>query len=464
MQISILNGIYTDNDPNIRVSYPLNFLPVAENSGVSAGYLKPADGIVESGESSGVARGGINWNNELYRVIGSSLVKIKGNGDLETIGSVGNDLKDVTFDYSFDRLAIASAGGLYYYNGSTLTQVTDTDLGSVLDVVWVDGYFMTTDGEFLVVTDLNDPTSVNPLKYGSSEIDPDPVVALKKIRNEVYAVNRNTIEIFNNIGGDFFPFQRKTGAQIQKGCVGTHACCIFNDVLAFIGGGRNEQNSIYIAANSTAQKISTREIDDVLASYDEGELSKVKIEERNVKNQRMLYVHLPNETFVYDIESSQAFQRPVWSKHVTDTNGYRAKHFVYAYGKWQVADPTSGKYGYFDDSVPTHWGQTINWEISTQMVYNESNGAIFNELELVALTGNTLLGDDPQISTSYSLDGKFWSQEKFIKSGKVGESLKRLVWRRQGKMRNFRIQRFKGTSDTKASFLRLEASLEPLSV
>jgi hypothetical protein len=66
-------------------------------------------------------------------------------------------------------------------------QVTDPDLGVVLDVVWVDGYFMTTDGEFLVVTELTDPTQVNPLKYGSSEVDPDPVVALLKLRNEVYA-------------------------------------------------------------------------------------------------------------------------------------------------------------------------------------------------------------------------------------------------------------------------------------
>lgn len=215
MQIPILNGIYTDSGPDLRTSYPVNLVPVPKNSGVSAGFLRPADGIVANGTGPGIDRGGINWRGACYRVMGTNLVSVASNGTVTTLGDVGTgDL--VTFDYSFDRLAIASGGRLYYWNGTTLTQVTDPDLGTVLDVVWVDGYFMTTDGEFLIVTELSDPTQVNPLKYGSSEVDPDPVVALLKLRNEIYALNRNTIEVFDNVGGDFFPFQRIDGAQIQR--------------------------------------------------------------------------------------------------------------------------------------------------------------------------------------------------------------------------------------------------------
>lgn len=105
------------------------------------------------------------------------------------------------FDYSFDYLAINSSPYLYLYSPEKgLKQVTDGDLGKVKDVVWIDGYFMSTDGEFLVVTELTDPFAVNPLKYGSSEADPDPINALFKLRNEVYALNRYTIEVFDNVG------------------------------------------------------------------------------------------------------------------------------------------------------------------------------------------------------------------------------------------------------------------------
>jgi len=76
----------------------------------------------------------------------------------------------------------------------------------VVDFVWVDGYFFTTDGEFLITTDINNPTSVNPLKYASSELDPDPVNALIKFKNEVYALNRHSIEVFNQHRWYWIPF------------------------------------------------------------------------------------------------------------------------------------------------------------------------------------------------------------------------------------------------------------------
>jgi hypothetical protein len=225
MQIPILNGIYADAAPDFRTSYPKNLVPVPKQTGISGGYLRPADGVVEAGTGPGVGRGGINWNGVLYRVMGTKLVSIAENNTVTEIGDVGGTNR-VTFDYGFTYLAIASNNNLFLYDGTTLTQVTDPDLGVVLDVVWVDGYYMTTDGEFLVITDLANPFAVNPLKYGSSEADPDPINALLKLRNEVYALNRNTIEVFDNVGTTGFPFQRIAGAQIQKGAVGTHACCV----------------------------------------------------------------------------------------------------------------------------------------------------------------------------------------------------------------------------------------------
>jgi hypothetical protein len=41
---------------------------------------------------------------------------------------------------------------------------------------------------------------------------------------------------------------------------------------------------------------------------------------------------------------------------------------------------------------------------------------------------------------------------------------KRAVWHQQGIMRNWRIQRFQGTSDALLPVARLEASVEPLAV
>jgi len=464
MQIPILNGIYADSTPELRTSYPVNMVPVPKKSGISNGFLRPGDGIVANGTGPGTDRGGINWDGICYRVMGTKLVTVASNGTVTTLGDVGGPTAElVTFDYSFDRLAIASGGRLYYWNGA-LTQVTDPDLGVVLDVVWVDGYFMTTDGTSLVVTELSNPLDVNPLKYGSSEADPDPVVALLKLRNEVYALNRNTIEVFDNVGGELFPFARIEGAQIQKGVIGTQGCCVFVQSIAFLGSGRNEAPGIYVGAAATTQKVSTQEVDNLLLQYTEVQLATVKLEARNDKNHQHLYVHLPDRTVVYDASASAALGEQVWFTLVTTVVGfaqYRARNMVWAYDKWLVGDPQSSSIGYFVQDTGHHWGQQVRWEFGTLIVYNESNGAIFNELELVSLTGSVELGTNPAISTSYSLDGKAWSQDRSISVGTTGSN-KRLAWFQQGHMRNWRIQRFRGDSDAHVSFIRLEAQIEPL--
>jgi hypothetical protein len=466
MQISILNGIYTDNGPDFRTSYPVNMVPVPKNSGISTGYLRPGDGLVANGTGPGIDRGGINWQGECYRVMGTKLVSVASNGAVTVLGDVGGPVNTlVTFDYSFDELAIASGGRLYYWDNSTLTQVTDPDLGVVLDVVWVDGYFMTTDGEFLIVTELSNPLDVNPLKYGSSEVDPDPVVALLKLRNEVYALNRNTIEVFDNTGGDLFPFARIDGAQVQKGVVGTFACCVYIERIAFLGSGRNESPGIYVGAAATTQKISTQEIDELLLTYTEAQLSLVKLEARNDKSHQHLYVHLPDRTIVYDAAASEALGDQVWFTLTTTVVGfaqYRARNLVWAYDKWLVGDPQSSTIGYLVDDIGSHWGQQVRWEFGTIIAYNEGKGALFQKMELVSLTGRVALGTNPQISTSYSLDGLSYSQDRYIYVGTIGNTNKRLAWFQQGHMRNWRIQRFRGDSDSHIAFARLEMQIEGL--
>lgn len=464
MQIPILNGIYSDQNSDLRVAYPRNMIPVPLSQGVSGGYLRPAEGITEFATGPGADKGGINWNGIHYRVMGTKLVRINVDSSVNEIGTV--EIGDYArFDYSFDRLSISIGGKLYYWDDTTFQQVTDPDLGFCVDHIWIDGYFMSTDGEFIVVTDIGNPLSVNPLKYGSSEIDPDPIVALLEIRNEAYVVNRYTIEVFDNVGGTQFPFQRINGGQITKGAVGTRACCVFLERIAFIGSGKNEDISIYLGINGQASRISTREIDIILEDYTEATLANILLESRITEGHAWLYIHLPDKTLVYDAASSQALNQPVWFVLTSgfDFPGqYLAQNFVKVNDKWYCGHPTLEKVGYFDKNTNKQWDELTNWDITTGIIYNESNGAIFHELELIALNGRQNLNEEPLIYTQYSIDGIEYSQRRYINAGKIGESKKRLIWLNQGHMRNWRVQKFGGNSDTKLSILRLEARIEPL--
>jgi hypothetical protein len=463
MQIPIINGIYS----GWRTAYPVNLQPVPKSTGISEGYLQPSDGVIALGTGPGVCRGAINWDGVCYAVMGDQFGRFSAAGVFTSIGTVTNDSRQVTMDYSFDRLAIASAGKFYYYDGATLSQVTDPDLRTVLDFVWVDGYFLTTDGTSIIQTELTNPNSVNPLKYGSSEVDPDPITSMLKLRNEVYVLNRHTVEEFENVGGEFFAFARIPGAQMQKGCVGTHAACIYADAIAFLGGARDEAPAIYLGANAATIKISTQEIDEILMEFTEDELSQVVIEARNDRSNQLLYVHLPNRTLVYDYAASQAVGVPAWhivTSAISGFSRYRIFNMTWCYDRWLVFDPLSSAIGQMTNSTPKHWGSDVRWEFNTRIGYNEGMGAVFHELELVALTGDVDLGSNPTISTSYSFDSVTWSMPRFIRVGTIGQRLKRLVWFRQGNMRQWRIQRFQGTTAARLTVARLEAKLEPLAV
>lgn len=467
MQVPIINGIYTDNDSDFRSLYPRNLVPVPKEQGISKGYLRPGYGIKEFGTGPGIDRGAINWKNKCYRVMGTKLCMIQNNGEATVLGDVGG-AGQVSLDYSFDRLAIASGGILYYWDGSDLKRVTDSDLGNVVAMLWVDGYFMTTDGTYLIVTELNDPFSVNPLKYGSSEADPDPIVGLIKLRNEIYALNRYTIEVFQNVGGENFPFQRIEGAQMQRGTIGTNACAMYMENIAFLGSGRKEAPAVWMGSNSTTGKISTREIDQILTDYTEEQLATVVMETRVFDNHQLLYLHLPDTCWVYDGPSSAIIGEPVWFELTSSLIGkgtYRARNFVWCYDKWLCGDPTTPKHGYLVDNVSSHYGQINGWDFGTQILYNEGRGAIFHAIELVSLTGRVNSDKNPTIWTSYSTDGETWSLEDPIYTGYKGERNHRLVWLEQGGFEEgeiWRVQRFRGNSDSHISIARLEIEVEAL--
>ena len=289
--------------------------------------------------------------------------------------------------------------------------------------------------------------------------------AIRKIRNEVYAANRETIEVFDNVGGELFPFARVEGAQIEAGTLGRDCICVFQEALAFIGSARNEQPAVHVAVNGQSEKISTHEIDLILNRYTEEQLAVSVVEARNEGSHDFLYIHLPDMCLLYDAGATKDLGRPVWTvlqSGLDETGEYRGRFFVWAYNKWICGDPQAARLGSLVNNISSHWGETVRWEFGTQVVYNESRGAIFHEMELVALPGYVAFGADPFITTSYSLDGVSWSQERSIRAGALGDRLKRLVWYGLGYMRSWRVQRFRGTSDAHMSIARLEARLEPL--
>lgn len=513
MQVPLVSGIYTKGAA-FRTSLPRNLVPVPKNTGIAEGYFKPAPGIEPFGPSGadapGVDRGGAVWNGVHFRVLGDALVKVNENGEITILGffssaigapptpttptpreiqiirksytpppatpgsPIGSqtyiskrlDVTRVRFAHGPDRLAVWADGALFYYTEpGVITRVTDTDLSIVKDGVWLGGYFVSTDGVFIIATDITNPLSVNPLKYGTAESDPDDIRSLARLRNEIYALGRHTIEVFENVGGTAFPFQRIQSAQVMKGVLGQFTWAYFLDSIAFVGSSRGEGVGVWVMTPGDAQKVSTAEIDSILSEYSTAVLEAASVESRSWQGQVELLVHLPDQTLIYDHAATQSAQVPIWSVRTSSMRGggvYRIRNLVLAFNQWIGSDPGARRLGRLSDSVSSHWGEAVGVELQTAVLYSETSSGIVKMIELVSLTGRSKSTLDSTVWTSYSHDGLMWSQEKPIKAGAPGDTLRRLVWRVQGVVRHWRIQRFRWTSDAHISPIRLNVDLEPL--
>lgn len=466
MRIPIYEGIYVDQVADFRTSYPVNLIPTPKKTGFSDGYLRTAEGVALFGALPGRDRGGIVWNGVHYRAAGTKLCSIAADGTATVLSDIGDNGKDAVFTFSFDRLGVASNNSLWYYQPvGGVTRLTDPDAGTVIFVVWIDGYFVITDGTSVAVTDLNDPYSVNPLKYGSAEESPDAIVALLHISGQLVTVGTLTNEFFQNIGGSLFPFQRITNALIERGAVGTYAVALYNQTFAFVGNGINEAPAVYIAGPGSTATASTREIDTLLSEVSAADLANVKVETRVDKAMQLLYVHLPTKTLVYDISATAVFGTPIWfilSSGVDGSQPYRCRNFIRAYDKWICGDRTLPQTGYLMNTRTTQFGARVPWQFDTAFGYNEGRGAIVHQVELSHRPGAA--GSVAVIWHQWSDDGQVFSMLQQAQPTMPGETLARAVWPIGGLMRTSRMLRFRGVNDVPDSFATVLAELEPLNI
>lgn len=460
MRIPLIFGIAADNQAEFRRSLPVNLEVVATDSRIAAAQFRAPSGAINLATAAGVDRGGYLYQGELYRVNGTSLNKIGADGSVTPLGTIPGE-GQCGFDEGFGRLIIRGGGTLSYLTGTALTQVTDPDLGTCLDAIWIDGYTMTTDGEFVIVTELNDPTAVNPLKYGSAEEDPDEITGLIKVGNEAHALGRHSIQVFRNIGGNGFPFAPVRGATISIGCVGPDAKCLYADTFAFVGSARDEAIGVYLAGQGGATRISDRLIDDELAAV--ADPASIILENRSWRGERRLLVHLPAKTLCFHANATKALQEPVWTVlHSGRGQPYRLRNAVLAGGGIVVGDLNSGSVGLLSDEVSTHFGEAVEWQFDAGLLYNEARGGILHALELVGLPGRGPFGLDAKAYLSLTRDGQVFSEEREFSMGQAGQRATRMAIRPRAMFRNYLGLRFRGFDANMPGIAALEAKITPL--
>ena len=456
----------------------VNWIPtVAESGALSTRMLMQPSGLkVFSDTLLNANRGGQVMKDVPYFIEGNTLVSLSSAGVVTTHGTVEGAGR-VSLANNGQFLVIVVPGGKSYAFdnlANTLTEITDVDFRTSDTVVFKDGFFVfsASDGSVFFNSSLNDPFNYDALDFGTAEINPDRIVALHVNHNELFVPGLETIELFQNIGGTGFPFQRIPGANIQKGVHAKFSLIEFDNTFCFIGGGLNERSAVWkVTGSSSVSKISTDAIDNEIQKFTREEISDSFAMTFSERGQFFAVFtfespRIPSRTFIYNATASALLGQKVWFELQAGVNDgrYRVQSIVAAYGKLLVGDDRSGIIGEIDKDTLNYYGDEIFRSSATQPFSQDGLAIFAGEFEATFESGVGLTagnGSDPQVRMDRSDDGgRTFNSETSRAIGKIGKFGQRSIWRRQGRFPVARTVRLTITDEVRANLIRLAATPE----
>ena len=467
---------YQSDSLTLAAKRCINWIPtVAESEALTDRALLQPSGLKQFADSALVPnRGGLKMSGVPYHINGNSLISESSTGVITNHGVIpGSGRVSLATNGQYLVIVIPGLSAYAYDNQAlTLTQITSSNFRVSDTVVYKDGYFVfgASDGTVFFNSALNDPFTYDALDFGTAEISPDKIVALHVNHNELFVGGGGTFELFQNVGGSGFPFQRIDGANIQKGVYARFSLIEFDNSFCFVGGGENEKAAVWkVSGSASSNKISTDAIDKEIQKFNESEIAEAFAMTMSERGQFLAIFtfrseRIPSRTFAYNATASALLGRSIWFEFqtgVTD-NSFRVNSIVFAYGKLLAGDNDSGLIGEFDTETLTYYGDPI-FRSSASSPFNQDGLPIFAGLFEATFgpgVGNTA-GLDPQVRLDFSDNsGKTFSSEFSRGIGKIGEYERRSVWERQGRFPVSRVQRLTITDPVKADLVRLAATAE----
>ena len=454
---TLIKGDKISSKTDYRDALPVNMLAIPREILGAQGYMLAYPGLTKVADSPGEDRAGV-YNDRFetqYRVSGSKLIKLDPDGTVTNLGTVLGT-KQMAMPFSFNTQAIIGEGRYYLYDPvNGFRQVTDPDLGSPIDGCWIDGYYFLTDGEYIYHTDLTDESSINPLKYATAEFMPDKTLGVAKTQdNKVIVFGRNSLEYFVDQATENFAFTRVDTRAQKIGIVATHAKVEVAGSFYITGSRKEESLGVHVIGVGSSVKVSTREVDKILAQYTEEELADMRMEARRQDDVTLVIIHLPNECLYFNLEIAQKFGAgSAWGCLQTGNEGqpYRGINSVFDSDRsqWIVGDKYENQIGMIDHDIFTQYEKKQEWYLYTPFVDLETKS--LDQLEIEVIPGNNTV-EDATVAVAITRDGQNWGTEQWELYSDPLDYNRRFILYRLGYIDAWIGMRFRGLTTSRMAF------------
>jgi hypothetical protein len=403
----------------------------------------------------------------LYCVSGDQVYSVNSAGTGTLLGQLAGVERTNSQVFAADngtQLVLINSDGkgtVYDADAATLSPITDSDFPRASSVSYVDGYFVFTrpnTGQWFI-SDLLEATSYDALDFATAESYPDDLVRVYVDHREVWLFGKKSTEVWTNTGRADFPFERISGAILEKGCAAAGSVARADNSVFWLA----DDGMIYRAQGYQPQRISTHAIEHAMEGY--AQLSDGLAFTYAQEGHSFYVLTFPAEgvTWVYDASTQLWHERESRDGEGRSLGRWRINAYGDAYNQHVVGDYATGKLYTLDLDEATENGIQIRREAVSVSLAAIGARLTMARLEIEMETGvGTTTGDgmNPTALLSWSDDGgRIWSNEKPASLGAIGGYRRRARWYRCGQFRE-RYLRIVISDPVKVAILAANAEME----
>lgn len=426
--INITGGSYKHKSRPLTKQVTRNFWPqlIATKKARSEYILQSFYGLKLFKEQAGNSdRGMLANQNKLYKVTDNTLYEVNSVGTHTTLGTIPGSNRCILKAMGSQIIVANGSGQIYIWDGTTLTQNTNINLGNPRSVAVLNNQALydAGTGQGFDVSDVGLPASISGLNNAQAESYSDDLLMVYAFRETAYMMGRETIELWWNSGQGNPPFDKIQGAVINMGLDAIHSAADDPDYIFFLGNDK-QFHSLTPGSSAVDTVISNPAMAEKIAKY--LVTSDCIGWTMQLQGQRFYVAVFPTEnvTWVHSVGGE-------WFEWGEGTEGrIRANSYAYVFNKHLVAEYNTGNIYELDPDTYTNAGDNIirtrdTAPIHSGMVGQDHKEFEINSLEIVLQTGTGLItgqGKNPYLYVSVSRDGgETFGTERFMRVGEMGK-------------------------------------------
>lgn len=431
---NLTGGDYQHKSRPLSNQVTRNFWPQIQASpkAKSNYILQSFYGLKTFKEMSGaVDRGMLQNQGILYKVTDTTLYTVASNGTHTPLGTIPGSNRCIIKAMGAQIIIANGSGLIYIWDGTSLTQNTDINLGTPKGVAVLNSQaiYDAGTGQGFDVSDVGTPGIINGLNNASAETASDNLLIPYAYRETLYLMGSETIELWWDSGQGNPPFDKIQGAIINMGLDAIYSVADNPDFIFFFGIDK-QVHTLTGGSSSVDTVISTPALAKIFQGYSVTSDSIGWTME--LEGQWFYVLTFPTQdiTWVFPV-GGEWFQ---WGSSLSGR--IRANSYTEIFGKRLVADYQSGNIYELDPETYTDASETIVRTRITAPIHGglfKQDGCQFeiNRLELILETGVGLIegqGSNPSIGVSFSRDGgKTFGTERFVKVGGLGNTRQKAI-------------------------------------